>query len=134
MKILIDTHIFLWICRNEPRLPDKAIAFVENIDRNRFYLSDVSAWEAAIKYGQGRLHLPEAPERFFPDRVRRAGYTHLPIDLTHVTNVHGLPPIHRDPFDRLLVSQAKLEDMTLLSEDAVFDQYDVDTIRLRDIS
>lgn len=133
IKILIDTQVFLWIFNRESRITKKAVWFVENTDANQFFLSDVSAWEASIKYGLGKLKLPEPPERFFPDRVRRAGYRHLPIDLTHVTSVHLLPQIHRDPFDRLLIAQARLENMTIISEDAVFGDYDVKTMRLRDI-
>lgn len=134
MRILLDTHIFLWIFIEPERFSEKARQFVENVVENDFFLSDVSAWEASIKYGLGKLGLPEPPETFFSSRVRRADYRRLRIDLDHVTNVHKLLGVHRDPFDRLLISQAIVEDMTILSNDPVFKRYQIDTIQLSDIS
>ncbi len=134
MKLLIDTHVFLWILSERQRFSAKARAFLEDTDSNQFFLSDASAWEASIKFGLGKLKLPEKPELFFPDRVRQAGYRHLRIDLSHVTRIHSLPHIHGDPFDRLLVSQAKVESMTIISNDPVFKRYSVNTLTLRDIS
>src|SRR4051812_28440804 len=78
---------------------------------NEVFTSDVTAWEASIKYGLGKLKLPEPPETFFASRTRRADHRRLRIDLDHVTYVHRLPHIHRDPFDRLLISQAVVEDI-----------------------
>lgn len=134
MKVLLDTHVFLWIFSDERDFSKKARSYFEDVRTKQFYLSDASAWEASIKYGSGRLRLPEKPEVFFPDRVRRAGYRHLPIDLNHVTHVHALDRIHGDPFDRLLISQAKLEDMTIVTDDPVFERYGVSTLTIRDIS
>lgn len=134
MRYLVDTHIFLWMFADRPAFTRKSRLFLEDVESNQFYLSDASAWEASIKYGSGKLRLPETPEVFFADRVRRAEYRHLPIDLRHVTGVHSLPRIHGDPFDRLLVSQAQVEDMTIISNDPVFERYTVDLLTLRDIS
>ena len=134
MKILLDTHIFLWIFTEPERFSNKARQFVENVGANDFFLSDVSAWEASIKYGLGKLRLPEPPEVFFASRVRRADYHRLRIDLDHVAKVHQLQGIHRDPFDRLLISQAVIEGMTVLSDDRIFQKYKVSSIRLSDIS
>jgi PIN domain nuclease of toxin-antitoxin system len=134
MNLLVDTHIFVWSFIEPRRFSSNARRFLEDIVSNQFYVSDASAWEASIKFGLGKLKLPERPEMFFPDRVRRAEYRHLPIDLSHVTRVHSLPRIHGDPFDRLLVSQAKIEGLTIISEDSVFKQYGVNTLTLRDIS
>ncbi len=134
MKVLLDTHIFLWIFTEPERFSKKARLFVQNIEENDFFLSDVSAWEASIKYGLGKLRLPEPPEAFFANRVRRADYRGLRIDLDHVTKVHKLPRIHRDPFDRLLISQATIEGMTVLSNDPILQKYEVETLRLSDIS
>ncbi|MGH9947067.1 MAG: type II toxin-antitoxin system VapC family toxin [Pyrinomonadaceae bacterium] len=134
MNLLIDTHVFLWMLSEERDFSANARSFLEDAKSNRFFLSDVSAWEVSIKYGLGKLKLPEKPELFFADRVRKAGYRHLPIDLSHVTRVHSLPKIHGDPFDRLLVSQAMVEDMTIISDDPVFKLYEVNTLKLRDIS
>lgn len=134
MKFLVDTHIFAWIFIEPRRFSSGARTFLGDIESNQFFLSDASAWEASIKFGLGKLKLPEKPEVFFPDRVRRAGYRHLPIDLNHVTGVHSLPRIHGDPFDRLLVSQAKTEGLTIISDDPVFTRYGVNTLTIRDIS
>ena len=107
---------------------------MEDVDSNQFFLSDASAWELAIKYGLGKLKLPESPEIFFMDRVRQADYRHLRIDLRHVTRVHSLPLLHRDPFDRLLITQAIVEGMTIISDDRIFKSYEVDSLTLKDIS
>lgn len=133
MRFLIDTHVFLWIFADDPRLTVKARSLLEDIDSHTFFVSDASAWEASIKYGLGKLHLPETPDIFFADRVRRAEYRHLRIDLRHVTKVHALPPIHGDPFDRLIVSQAIVENMTIITSDQVIKNYKSDTLTLGDI-
>ena len=134
MKLLVDTHVFLWILSDRQRFSANAKGFLEDTDSNQFYLSDASAWEGSIKFGLGKLKLPEEPELFFPDRVRQAGYRHLRIDLGHVTRVHSLPNVHGDPFDRLLISQAIVEDMTIISNDPIFKHYSVNTLTLRDLS
>ena len=134
MKLLIDTHIFVWIFIEPRRFSKKARSFIEDVEANQFFVSDVSAWEASIKYGLGKLNLPEKPEVFFSDRVRQAEYRHLRIDLNHVTRVHSLASVHRDPFDRLLISQATIENMTIITDDPVFKLYEVNTLTLRDIS
>lgn len=134
MRFLIDTQIFIWIFIEPRRFSANARAFLENIEPNQFFISDATAWEATIKFGLGKLKLPESPKIFFADRVRQADYRHLRIDLRHVTRVHSLPRVHRDPFDRLLITQAVLENMTIISEDPVFKSYEVDSLTLKDIS
>jgi len=134
MKLLIDTHIFVWIFVEPRRFSEKARSFLEDVITNQFFLSDASAWEASIKFGLGKLKLPQKPDVFFPDRVRQAEYRHLRIDLNHVTGVHSLAKIHGDPFDRLLISQATVENMTIVTNDPVFKLYKVDTLMLHDIS
>lgn len=134
MNLLVDTHVFIWMFIETSRFSGRARAFLEDIGSHRFFLSDASSWEASIKYGLGKLRLPVEPETFFPDRVRRAGYRHLPIDLRHVTRVYSLPPIHGDPFDRLLVSQAIIEEMTIVTNDPLIKRYKEDTLTIDDIS
>lgn len=134
MKYLLDTHVFVWIFIEPSRFSPQAREFLEDVESNRFFLSDVSAWEASIKYGLGKLKLPEKPEDFFSSRVRQAEYRHLRIDLRHVTRVDSLSRIHGDPFDRLLISQATIEDMTIISNDPIFKRYEIETMTLRDIS
>jgi PIN domain nuclease of toxin-antitoxin system len=132
-SFLIDTHIFLWILGGR-KLSNKAKTFFFERESGSFFLSDASAWEISIKYGAGKLELPDIPEIFVPDRIRRAGMSHLPIDLRHVLKAHSLPPIHKDPFDRLLVCQAKVEGLTILTADDIFTKYTDDVINFADIS
>ncbi|MEO6050435.1 MAG: type II toxin-antitoxin system VapC family toxin [Pyrinomonadaceae bacterium] len=134
MRYLVDTQIFLWFLSERNRFSAKARQFLEDTDSNQFYLSDATAWEVSIKYGLGKLKLPETPEIFFMDRVRQSGYKPLRIDLRHVTRVHALPQLHRDPFDRLLITQAILENMTIISDDRIFRSYEVDSLTLKDLS
>ena len=134
MKYLLDTQIFLWFLSERTRFSTNARHFLEDTETNEFFLSDATAWEASIKYGLGKLNLPETPEIFFLDRVRQTGYKHLGISLRHVTKVHSLTQKHRDPFDRLLIIQAMLEGMTVISDDRVFKLYEVDLLTLKEIS
>ena len=127
MKILIDTHIFLWFFSGI-RLSQTARDLLDDTFENEFYVSFVTAWEISIKYGVGKLELPAAPEIFVPDRTRRAGFLNLPIKLDHAATVHQLPPIHKDPFDRLLISQAKAENLQILTADSVFAEYQIDVL------
>lgn len=134
MSLLIDTHVFLRMLSEEREFSANARSFLEDTKSNQFFLSDVSAWECSIKFGLGKLKLPERPEIFFPDRVRKADYRHLQIDLSHVTRVHSLPKSHGDPFDRLLISQAMVENMTIISNDPSFKLYEVKSLTIKDIS
>ncbi|MBC7898568.1 MAG: type II toxin-antitoxin system VapC family toxin [Saprospiraceae bacterium] len=132
-QILIDTHIFLWLFLEPERFSKAAINFVKDQKDNQFYLSHASSWEISIKFGVGKLKLPKPPEFFVPQRMQRAGYLHLPIELEHVLSVHLLPKIHSDPFDRLIVSQAIQEKMTVLTADPIFLKYNVDLLKFSDI-
>jgi PIN domain nuclease of toxin-antitoxin system len=127
MRVLIDTHVFLWLFA-DIKISQKIKDFLLDTKSNEIYVSHVTAWEISIKYGVGKLKLPEVPELFVPDRIRRAGFLQLPIKLAHVLSVHGLPPIHKDPFDRLLVSQAKAENLTILTADPNFPRYKIKTL------
>lgn len=80
------------------------------------------------------MKIPQAPDIFVPDRVRRAGFLFLPIELSHVLHLHNLPPIHKDPFDRLLISQSKTENLTLITSDAHFSRYKIKTLNFTDLS
>jgi PIN domain nuclease of toxin-antitoxin system len=127
MRVLIDTHVFLWLFA-DIKISQKIKDFLLDTKSNEIYVSHVTAWEISIKYGVGKLKLPEVPELFVPDRIRRAGFLQLPIKMAHVLSVHGLPPIHKDPFDRLLVSQAKAENLTILTADPNFPRYKIKTL------
>ncbi len=98
--------------------------------KNRIVFSAASAWEIAIKYALGKLALPLPPSTFLRTRIAMQGISVLDVSLRHAAEVASLPPHHRDPFDRLLVSQALLEGMTLLTSDAAIALYDVPHIMI----
>lgn len=127
MKVLIDTHILLWFYLEPHRIKGNALNFLRNTSDNEIFVSHVTAWEISIKYGVGKLKIPEVPEIWTPDRIRRAGFTQMPIKMQHVSRVHNLPLIHKDPFDRLLISQANVEDLIIVTEDPNFAKYSVKT-------
>ena len=122
MRLLLDTHTFLWWVTDDASLSKTARHLIADT-ANEVFVSAVNAWEIAIKFGLGRLQLPEPPERYVPDRIARNGFQPLPISVAHALRVGGLPQHHRDPFDRLLVAQALEEDMPLLTADAMIRQY-----------
>jgi len=127
VRILLDTHAWLWTVSAPERLSSHARGLVEGRE-HELYLSAASAWEIAIKYSQGKLRLPDPPLKFVPSRLQQLGVVSLPIDHVHALHVSTLPEHHRDPFDRLLVAQAQLEHLSILTSDAVFAAYDVRTI------
>lgn len=113
MKLLLDTHILLWAMREADELTPAARAMIENADE--VHVSSVTLWEVAIKSALGKLPLePTALEA----AARQAGFLPLPVTWAHALAVHGLPRLHGDPFDRMLVAQAISEPMHLLTHDA----------------
>ncbi len=133
MRVLIDTQIFLWFYLEPHRIRQNARTFLEDTFNNEIFVSYVTAWEIAIKYGIGKLKIPDVPEIWVPDRIRRAGFLQLPIEMQHALRVHNLPPIHKDPFDRLLISQANAENLTIITEDPSFAKYQVKTESLNNL-
>jgi PIN domain nuclease of toxin-antitoxin system len=126
VKILLDTHAFLWLHTDRKRLGEH-LPLVED-PRNERLLSAVSSWEIAIKHRLGRLPLPEPPQRYVPSRMRAIDAVALPIEHGHALAVANLEPLHRDPFDRLLVAQAAALDVPILTADAAIAQYPVRTL------
>jgi PIN domain nuclease of toxin-antitoxin system len=122
VKLLLDTCSFLWIVAGAPELSRRARNLFETAD-NEVYLSAASAWEIAVKHGLGRLPLPDAPDRFVREMREAHGIASLPIDEESAIHVFRLPPIHPDPFDRMLVSQAIVHGLTILTPDALITQY-----------
>src|SRR5687767_11802843 len=110
MKVLLDTQCWLWMAASPERLSASARSLVERYDLE-LYLSAASAWEIAIKHALGKLRLPEDPVRYVPKRIASMHILPLPIDHDHALRVATLPPHHRDPFDRLLIAQAQIEDL-----------------------
>lgn len=132
MKILIDTHIFLWFIEGV-QIRQKARDFLRDTFNNEIFVSHVTAWEIAIKYGVGKLKLPDIPEIWFPNRLRRAGFLQIPIQMPHTLLIHSLPLHHRDPFDRLLISQSNAENLPIVTEDPRFSDCQVKILRLKDL-
>src|SRR5580658_8412696 len=124
MKILLDTCTFLWIASESPRLSKTAAAVF--LDRNNDrYLSTASAWEIGIKHAIGRLPLPERPDLFVPRAREASGITALEIDEESALHAGRLPSLHSDPFDRMLVAQAIMHGMTILTPDPDIERYGV---------
>ncbi|MBI3492044.1 MAG: type II toxin-antitoxin system VapC family toxin [Acidobacteria bacterium] len=127
MRILLDTQCWLWMTLSPDRLSPKARSLVER-GGDELYLSAASAWEIAIKYSVGKLRLPEPPGRYVPSRLEALRVVPLPIEHSHALHVATLPRHHRDPFDRVLIAQAQMENLQILTADPLFAAYDVTTI------
>lgn len=125
MRLLLDTHTFLWWINDAPELSKKARAAIGKAG-NECFVSLASCWEMAIKSSLGKLTLSQPLERFIPEQLATNGFQLLEIDFRHVARVEGMPlQQHRDPFDRLLIAQATSEKLTLVTADAAFESYDV---------
>jgi PIN domain nuclease of toxin-antitoxin system len=118
LRLLLDTHAFLWWCADDPRLAEVERQAIRD-GANDVFLSAASVWEMAIKQSLGRLELPEPPSA----AVARLGIGRLPVAFEHAEATAELPPLHRDPFDRLLVAQARIEGLTLVTRDPLIRTY-----------
>ncbi len=127
MRILVDTQCWLWWFLSSDRLSPGARDRIA-ASRDPIFLSAASAWEIAIKVGLRKLRLPEPPARYVPARLVEQGMAALPVAHAHALRVAELPAHHADPFDRLLVAQAQLERMTLMTADPQILAYEVDTL------
>ncbi|MBS1827469.1 MAG: type II toxin-antitoxin system VapC family toxin [Acidobacteria bacterium] len=127
MKLLIDSCTFLWIASGSSRLSKSAAQLFMDADNER-YLSSASAWEIAIKSSLGRLPLPARAASYIPKIREQSGVASLPVDEEAALLAANLPDLHADPFDRMLIAQAILHGMTILSPDSVFEKYPVRTI------
>jgi PIN domain nuclease of toxin-antitoxin system len=124
MKLLLDTHAFLWAVSEETLLSDQARDLIQN-NRNDLLLSTASLWEIAIKLSIGKLTLTEPYDVFVPEQLAVLGVVVLPASIQHYALVAGLPHHHRDPFDRLIIAQAIAEKLPIISIDDKFDKYSV---------
>ncbi|MFP4297072.1 MAG: type II toxin-antitoxin system VapC family toxin [Spirulinaceae cyanobacterium] len=127
MRLLLDTHIFIWLIDGNPKLSQTARQAIED-ESNTLYLSIVSLWEITIKTSLGKLELAIPLEQIVINFILPSDIEILPIHLPHLLILQTLPFHHRDPFDRLLISQAKSETLTLVSEDSMFEQYEVEIL------
>jgi PIN domain nuclease of toxin-antitoxin system len=124
--LLLDTHAFLWWIWDDPRLSSAARRTIG--ENESVFVSVASAWEIAIKVGLGRIEAPKNLRRFLADQIRRNGFKILPVKLDHATQTATLANHHRDPFDRLLIAQAIIEDATLVTRDTLVQRYHIRTI------
>jgi PIN domain nuclease of toxin-antitoxin system len=127
VKLLLDTHVFLWWNDASPRLSRRASELIASPD-NTLYLSVVSAWEMVLKIGTGKLKLPSAAAVYIPARLSHYRIELLPLDLDHVLAAETLRMHHRDPFDRMLVAQAAVEGLPILTHDPQIRRYAVETV------
>lgn len=127
MKILLDTHVFLWMISAPEKLSRTAKQLLKT-EENELFLSTVSGWEIAIKYQIGRLRLPDNPDVYIPQQVKENSLEILPIEINHAVNIYNLPDIHKDPFDRMLISQGQIENLPILTDDERIKEYPVITI------
>jgi PIN domain nuclease of toxin-antitoxin system len=121
MKLLLDTHLLLWAASNPERLSPVARALLDTPE-NELFFSAASLWEIAIKRGLGRADF-KVDARVLRRGLLDNGYSELPIGSEHAVAIDNLPPIHKDPFDRILVAQATVEGIVLLTVDALVAQY-----------
>lgn len=126
MRLLLDTHVFLWLLAEPERLGGHLGTLGD--PANDLLVSAASSWEIAIKVQIGRLDLPGDPRRYVPDRLRAIGAEPLPVEHSHALAVGELPPLHRDPFDRLLVAQARDLRLRIVTADSQIARYEVDTL------
>jgi PIN domain nuclease of toxin-antitoxin system len=124
MNLLLDTHIFLWFITNDPKLP-AAYALAIQDPANDVHLSTASVWEAVIKFALGKLPLPGPAPTYLPARRMSHGIASLPVEEGDMPHLATLPHHHRDPFDRIIISQTLRHGMTLLSVDQAVTQYAV---------
>lgn len=127
MKLLLDTQAWLWMHLSPERLrPEVRERFIDG--RSELLLSAASSWEIAIKYSLGKLALPEPPGTYIPTRMRRDDVSALHVSHVHALHVATLPHHHGDPFDRLIIAQAQIEDVPLVTADRHIARYDVEVL------
>jgi PIN domain nuclease of toxin-antitoxin system len=127
VNLLLDTHAFLWFIGGSSSLSKKARTLIED-ETNRVFLSTASLWEIAIKISLGKLTLSESFDVLIPEQLAVNGIELLDISVNHAALVANLPFHHRDPFDRLLVAQAQVEQMAVISKDEAFDAYAINRL------
>lgn len=127
MNLLLDTHAFLWFVGGDTALSRPGRDAIED-PGNSCFLSMASAWELSIKSSLGKIEFTEPFESFLPEQLKLNGFDLFNINWQHVAQVHSLPFNHRDPFDRLIISQSLVEGMPIVSADSAFDSYGVTRI------
>lgn len=116
MKILLDTHIFIWLIDEDNRLDSLWREEIKN-PQNQIFLSVASVWECVIKYQIGKLNFPQSPDIYLPQKRKEYLIKSLPINEESLSHLRQLPLLHKDPFDRLLISQSLQDDLTIMTKD-----------------
>lgn len=127
MRLLLDTHIFLWFISGDQRLSSSALSAIRD-PTNAVFLSVASVWEAVVKYQLGKLPLPQSPDFYLPQQRRNHQIVSLVIDEDTIVFLPKLPSLHRDPFDRILICQALQHNLTIVTVDSAVMDYPVPTI------
>lgn len=127
MQLLLDTHVFLWWVEDDPKLSNLARDLIANTD-NDCFVSVATAWELAIKVGQGKLNLKSTVSNYVGRHIHANTFALLDVKLIHIDGVEHLPAHHKDPFDRLLIAQASTEGLQIISADIAFDAYEVERL------
>ncbi len=122
MKLLLDTHIFLWFINQDNRLSENFQQAIQN-PANEIFISVVSIWECEIKYQLGKLPFPQSPAIYLPQQRAKHFMKSLVVDEASIAQLINLPPLHRDPFDRLLICQALQHNLIMLTEDKAILNY-----------
>jgi PIN domain nuclease of toxin-antitoxin system len=128
MKLLLDTHVFLWYISKDSRLSNAMLENIRNPD-NEVFLSVVSVWETIIKYQIGKLPLPQRPEIYLPIQRKRHSISSLILEESSVCHLSKLPSIHRDPFDRILICQAIEHGLTIATVDNAIKSYAIKILK-----
>ena len=127
MDYLLDTHVFLWFASDDIKLSPSAKKTIED-GKNNIYLSSASVWELSIKIAIGKLKLKKDLNKFIAENIAEYGYIPLSVTIPHAVAIAKLPEIHKDPFDRILVAQASVEKMKIITSDRYIGKYKVKTV------
>lgn len=127
MKLLLDTHCWLWWLVEPEKLSKTATDAIKTLD-NELWFSVASIWEIGIKFNAGKLPLPQPPEILIPQQMQIDQLSTLSITSSHALKAASLPLYHKDPFDRMLIAQTQLEGITILTNDTIFSSYDVNCL------
>jgi PIN domain nuclease of toxin-antitoxin system len=127
MKLLLDTHIFLWFITGDERLPEKFQKEIR-LQKNEVYLSVISFWEIIVKYQIGKLPLPLPPEKYIPEQREKHLIQSLRLTEEEISVLSTLQPLHRDPFDRMLICQALSKNLTIVTVDEAICKYSVNIL------
>jgi PIN domain nuclease of toxin-antitoxin system len=127
MKYLLDTMVWLWSVGPTDRIGQQGLEIL-SAGGEEIYFSAASMWEIAIKTQSGKIDLPEIPTRYVPKRLTEQGILSLPVTQTHALAVYDLPRHHSDPFDRMIVAQAQIEELTVLTSDRLLEKYPIDIV------